>query len=259
MLQNQYGEKVSRLRVIAPDISDQESSEQAHFNDYWELKRRLLHAFQCSLMLKALDTCGPASLTVADIGDSAGTHMLYLKELAKEGHTIDTLSVNLDPRAVDKVTARGLRAILCRAELVDLSTEDIDIATSFEMIEHLHNPALFFRNLATKSRCKKLVVTMPYVRSSRVGLHRLRHRYDGPVYAEDEHIFELNPGDWRLLAQHAGWKVVYSGTYYQYPRRWPFVSNLFAFFWRKTDFEGFWGAILERDPTFSDRYQDWEG
>ncbi|MHB9156374.1 MAG: hypothetical protein ACYC5N_11930 [Endomicrobiales bacterium] len=29
-------------------------------------------------------------------------------------------------------------------------------------------------------------------------------------------------------------------------------------YWRKTEFEGFWGAILEKEAAFSDRYRDWE-
>ncbi|MFH1309101.1 MAG: hypothetical protein ABIH85_00305, partial [Candidatus Omnitrophota bacterium] len=76
--------------------------------------------------------------------------------------------------------------------------------------------------------------------------------------AEEEHIFELNPKDWALLFLHSGWRVKYSEIYYQYPRKWPVLSWLWAKFWKLTDYEGFWGAILEKDTTYSDCYQDWE-
>ncbi len=88
---------VKKLREMVPDISNQESSEKDTFNDYYEFKRRSLQAFQCSLMIKALNHLPPGRLTVIDIGDSTDTHMLYLKELTKTRFDIETISVNLDP------------------------------------------------------------------------------------------------------------------------------------------------------------------
>ena len=57
---------------------------------------------------------------------------------------------------------------------------------------------------------------------------------------------------------HAGWRIAHSEIYYQYPRKWPIISRLMAYYWRTLDYEGFWGAILEKDLTFADCYQDWE-
>ena len=74
---------------------------------------------------------------------------------------MDTLSVNLDPRAVEKIKARVLERFLCRAEDLDLPGVDIDLFTSFEMVEHLHNPAIFFHRLAKKSSCRKILITRP--------------------------------------------------------------------------------------------------
>lgn len=246
-----------RLRKIVPDISGQEST-QGGLNDCSEIKRRLLQAFQCSLMFKAIEYLSPGNLTVVDIGDSAGTHMLYLKELAKDKFNINSISVNLDPRAIEKIKARGLMAILCRAEDLDLGAREVDLLISFEMVEHLHNPAVFFRRLAKKSTCNKLVITVPYMKRSRVGLSHIRNGSKKTIFAEEEHIFELSPEDWALLMLHSGWRVTYGKSYYQYPRKWPVISQILAAYWRKTDFEGFWGAILEKDTTFSDCYQDWQ-
>ena len=257
---NGYSEILEKLRAIVPDISDQESSEASTFNDYWELKRRALQAFQCDMMLKALEKIGGGKkeVTVVDIGDSAGTHMLYLKELTKDRFDIKTVSVNLDPRAIKKIEARGLKAMLCRAEELDLGEKKVDLFTSFQMVEHLHNPVIFFRRLAKKSSCDRMVVTVPYLKKSRVGLHHTRHGVVRPFFAEDEHIFELCPQDWALLILHAGWRVKHSEIYYQYPRRIPLVSPLLSWFWKNTDYEGFWGAVIEKDTTLSDCYQDWE-
>jgi hypothetical protein len=250
------------LREIVPDISNQESREVLNSSAYWELKRRTLQAFQCSLMMRAIEDIPKQKLVVADIGDSSGTHMLYLKELTK-GHrdNIDTVSINLDPRAIEKIRARGLKAILKRAE--DIAPEDvggnqIELCTSFQMIEHLHNPAIFFRRLAKNRLCKNMLITVPYLRKSRVGLHHLRSRSSEIVYAEDVHIFELSPEDWSLLLLHSGWKLVFSKIYYQYPRNIPIVNTLLRIYWKMFDFEGFWGAVLERDDSWSKLYQDWE-
>lgn len=252
-----FGSLIEKLRATVPDISGQESSEKDVFNDSLELKRRSLQAFQCTLMLKAIENLSPAKLVVVDIGDSAGTHMIYLQELTKNRFDIDTISVNLDPRAIKKINSRGLKAILCRAEDLDLAEKEVDLFTAFELLEHLHNPAIFFRNLAKKSKCNKMIITVPYLKHSRIGLHHIRNRTSKIIYAEDEHIFELSPVDWVLLMLHSGWRVIYSKVYYQYPRRWPFINQILAFYWRLTDFEGFWGAILEKETTLSDYYQDW--
>lgn len=247
---------IVELEGIVPDIKEQYSVLKID-TKYLNVKVRNMHAFQCTLMLRALENLAPGKLIVMDIGDSAGTHMIYLQELTKNRFDIDTTSVNLDPRAIKKINSRGLKAILCRAEDLDLAEKEVDLFTAFELVEHLHNPAIFFRNLAKKSKCNKMIITVPYLKHSRVGLHHLRNKTGKAIHAEDEHIFELSPEDWTLLMLHSGWKVMHNKVYYQYPRRWPLINQILAFYWRLTDFEGFWGAILEKETTLSDYYQDW--
>jgi hypothetical protein len=250
---------LSELEAIVPDIADQYSSPIVE-NQFWVLKVRALHAFQCFMMLKAMETLPkkPAKLNVVDIGDSAGTHMLYLQEMAPKQVKLNTISVNLDPQAVAKIRAKGLAALRCRAEDLDLPGEQVDLFTTFEMVEHLHDPARFFHRFAKNTRCDRMLVTVPYVKSSRVGLHHIRNRSRAPVGAEGTHILELSPGDWTLLMLHAGWRVIYQKIYYQYPRRWPILSQMWKYYWRNLDYEGFWGAILEKDTYWADIYQDWE-
>ena len=226
LYENGFNTLVQKLRDIVPDISDQESSEKEIFNDFWDIKRRSLQSFQCNLMLRALKYFSTGRIAVADIGDSAGTHMLYLRRLAGDEHDIDTLSVNLDPRAIKKIESRGLKAVKCRAEDPGLRGEKFDMIVSFQMVEHLHNPAIFFRRLAKNSVCNRLVITVPYVKSSRMGLHYVRlNNSRKAVFAEDVHVFELNPEDWSLLMLHSGWRVIYKKIYYQYPRNWPVIKS----------------------------------
>lgn len=249
---------INILRKIEPDISGQEYSGKAFFNDYWELKRRALQSFQVKLMLKAVEDLKMSDPVVVDIGDSAGTHMLYLKELTKDKYNIETISVNLDKEAIDKIKARGFKAILSRAEDLDLGGKQTDLFTSFQMIEHLHNPAIFLRRLAKRTSCRRMLVTLPYMKRSRVGIQSVRNNSQKAVNAEMEHIFELSPEDWKLLMLHSGWRVVHEEMYYQYPRRISFLRSIFSNYWKRADFEGFWGAIMEKDLTYSDRYSDWE-
>jgi hypothetical protein len=254
-----FDELVGSLRQLVPDITAQYRQEAAVGDRYMEIKLRGMHALQVSLLLRALQDKTRDTLTVVDIGDSAGTHMLYLKGLTKDRMVVDTISVNLDPVAIEKIHRRGLKALLCRAEDLDLADNQVDLFASFEMLEHLHNPALFLHRLAKRANGDTLVITVPYLRKSRVGLHNVRNGdSDQPVHAEDEHIFELSPEDWGLLMLHSGWKVVYSQTYHQYPRGWPILSQFLAYYWRQVDFEGFWGAILKKETSAADLYQDWE-
>lgn len=256
-----YKNLIVDLRKIVPDISNQYSFTIDAFYDYYELKMRGMHAFQCKLMFRILDNYYKDvnnKINVVDIGDSSGTHMLYIKNLMKDRFTIDSYSVNLDPRAIKKIKTKGLKALLCRAEELDLGKEKIDFFVSFEMVEHLHNPSIFFRRLAKKSNGDKIVITVPYRRKSRVELHYLGNEIKKKVYAEDVHIFELCPEDWTKLMLHSGWRVVYNEIYYQYPKKFLLLRKIFAWYWEKTDYEGFWGAVLEKDLTYTELYQDWE-
>lgn len=258
--QENLEELIEKLRTIVPDITQQYSKIALKFEEYDELNLRGMHAFQCRLMLRALEDLGNKELSVVDIGDSAGTHMLYLKSLVDDGVSVNTISLNLDPRAVDKIRKKGLNALLKRAE--DVTEEDtngkVDLFVTFEMLEHLHNPALFLRRLAKRNSCDRLLVTVPYLKRSRVGLHNTKIQNRQDIFAEEEHIFELSPEDWQWLMLHSGWRAKYSHIYYQYPAKIPVISSILRAFWKRTDFEGFWGVILEKDLSISDHYQDWE-
>lgn len=242
-----------KLCKIVPDISSQYSTFEIN-TPYLETKVRSQHAFQISLVSKTLDILdlNKEKLTIVDIGDSSGTHIMYLQGLYGE---FNSLSVNLDEKAVEKIKSKGLNALCARAE--DLESYDIsaDLFLSFEMIEHLFNPIDFLHSMAEKTSCKAFVVTVPYLATSRVGLHHIRQNNKKPVEAENTHIFELSPYDWRLIFKHSGWAIKYDRIYLQYPKRsWLRITKNI---WKKNDFEGFYGAILTRDNTWSKLYKSW--
>ena len=209
-----------------------------------------------------LETEKQKNSTLVDIGDSSGAHLRYLQNLAGSGN-IRAISVNLDPVAVEKVREKGFEAIESRAELLHEHPDfegNADIFLSYEMVEHLLDPTRFLHAMATKSECDYFVVTIPYLHRSRVGLHQIRNidqQQDRAFNAETTHIFELSPDDWDLLFRFSGWKVVKSIRYTQYPKNRLNLLSTLKYVWRKLDFDGFYGVILEKDDSISKRYKDW--
>ena len=253
------------LEQIIPDLSEQYTSINVE-GGYIMNKLRSQHAFQVMLAQEAISLLSDSKRgnpTIVDIGDSSGTHLSYLNSIG--GGNIRAISVNLDPVAVEKIKKKGFEAIESRAELLHEHRDfegSADIFLSYEMVEHLLDPVSFLHAMATKSRCGYFVVTIPYLNRSRIGLHYIRQIDKGTVLdrevnAETTHIFELSPDDWDLIFRFSGWKIVKSVRYTQYPKNKLNLLSLMRYVWRKLDFDGFYGVILEKDDSISKRYQDW--
>ena len=241
----------ARLEDIVPDITNQYSRFKIN-NTYLRTKVRCQHSFQISLVQKVINEF--ESPVIVDIGDSAGTHLQYIMGLYNK-KKLDCLSVNLDLKAVERIKEKGLEAVHAKAE--DLSGYNInaDIFLCFELLEHLMNPCLFLHELSEKTNAKYLIFTVPYRKESRVGMHHIRAERKESVYAENTHIFELNPEDWKLISKHSGWDIFEERIFLQYPRR--SLLRLTQPFWKRSDFEGFYGLILKRDSKWSAKYEDW--
>jgi cyclopropane fatty-acyl-phospholipid synthase-like methyltransferase len=249
-----------QLRDIVPDLGHQYTAgfDPVEYALYWERNMRGMHAFQVHCLLEAVAHIGREGQTVVDIGDSSGTHPRYLRALAPPGMVARTISVNLDPVAVEKVRASGSEAIHCRAEDLDLGHEPIDLFVSFQMLEHLTDPVRFLRRLAISKNAAPLLVTVPYRRSSRFGGGFFEHAVHLPperLTAESFHVFELSREDWIRLAWFSGWRLVFDRVYWQYPKR--SLLRLTAPLWRAWDFEGFLALFLTPDLSLSNRYAGW--
>lgn len=240
-----------QLTRIVPDIGDQYTTFKVD-HPYVIQKVRMQHAFQMFLVDQIMDQFEQP--TVVDIGDSAGTHLKYLLGLYPDKNG-QFLSVNLDASAVEKIKSKGLDAVHARAEEIEKYNINADIFICFEMLEHLMNPADFLYKISTRTHAQYLIITVPYVKRSRVGLHHIRHCQPAKVSAENTHIFELNPEDWKLIARHAGWKIYRDHIYRQYPKR--SLMRLTRKLWKRFDFEGFYGMILKPDQKWSSMYSDW--
>jgi len=245
-------ELISKLIQLVPDISEQYTTFKLD-SAYLKTKARNMHAFQVSLVSKVIGEF--ESPVIVDIGDSAGTHSQYINGLYGQNKDIKTLSINLDPKAVEKINAKGLKAVKARAENLKDHNINADIFLCFEMLEHLMDPCQFLHQLSANSDARYLIFTVPYLRHSRVGLHHVRRGSPEMRYAENTHIFELSPQGWKLILKHSGWDVAEEATYLQYPK-----TGLLAMtrpLWRRFDFEGFYGAILKKNNAYSEKYMDW--
>ena len=226
---------VRYLEGVVPDIDDQYTSFKLN-TPYERLKVRGLHAFQMGLVKDALltfsTTWGPRS--VVDLGDSAGTHtayvLAYCKALGMDAPRCR--SANSDSEAVKRINDRGMYART--ADIVDggIVWQD-NLAMCFETLEHLKNPIKALRHMAY---CKRLVLTVPWVRRSRVATVG--------TWPEGSHVFELSPEDWGRVLERAGWQILRSRIYRQYPRWHPW-GWLLRRWWRAWDYEGFWGAVVK--------------
>jgi hypothetical protein len=117
------------------------------------------------------------------------------------------------------------------------------------------NPCEFLYNLSTKTNAKFLVITVPYLKKSRVGLHHIRQNCDRDNFAENTHILELSPKDWNLLVKHSGWGIIQEKIYLQYPKK--SILRLTKSLWKNYDFEGFYGMVLSKNHKWSSKYMDW--
>ncbi len=247
---------MERLSGIKSDLRDQYSLFKVD-TEFLRLKIRGQHAFQIRLALQAVDLLrGRDSLFIVDIGDSSGVHTMYLKSIiAGDIHFRQEarfLSVNLDPAAVDRIRNNGLDALLCDAQdLVERHRINPDLYLCYETLEHLNDPISFLDGISQNPGDGLFVLTVPYLRRSRIGLHQLRNKRGGPFHPENVHIYELSPQDWKLLFYHAGWETVAEKIYRQYPLGtfWRIMKPV----WKRFDFEGFYGAILRRNRSWADQ------
>jgi len=255
---------LDKLMKIVPDISEQRTYTVIS-GKYQELKARGQHAFQMHLFERAVRLIGKDNMTVVDIGDSAGTHLQYIKSLCSDIN-IRTISVDIDKKAVEKIQSKGMEAIHSAAEDLDLGKDTpIDLFVTFEMLEHLVNPCLFLHRMAVHSKSDYMVVTVPYRKRSRVAINYVRYAISNCDYnadiinthvkPEQLHIFEFSPEDWKVIMTFCGWEVVDSSTYLQYPK-WHVLYPL-KYIWRYFDFEGFFGVVLKKNTCISDRYDGW--
>lgn len=193
-------------------------------------------------------------VSYADVGDSDGSVQLMLKEYFQDSQ-LSTVGINMQKQAVEKIQKLGLDAI--HADAIDLAKRDIsyDVISLFETLEHLPDP-IGFLNSIHGIVAENLVVSVPFIRKSRIGLSYLSGGWPDGVKPtiENQHVFELSPTDWKKIFLHSGWKVNSEMKLFMYPEK-SLHRLLLEPYWRRISFDGFWFASLVRDETYTTRYK----
>jgi hypothetical protein len=258
---------INKLEKILPSLKDQANfmnDNTKEDSEYLRHKKRNLHAFQLQFTLDKIKEYKASSntdnISLIDIGDSSGNHLIQLQSLDKDINNI--ASVNLDIKAIEKIREKGIEAYHCRAEEL-LENYDLrpNFFISYQMLEHLTDPVRFLHSISESNKggvtsCDRFIISVPYQKQSRVGFWHMRFPDIKTVRnAEDVHIFELSPEDWKLLVQFAGWEVVSDKIYYQYPKwHWLYLTK---YLWKRFDFEGFYIMELKINNKWSKLYESW--
>ena len=129
-----------------------------------------------------------------------------------------------------------------------------DVVSAFETLEHLPDPIGFLSNIKKVVK-KRLVLSVPFIRHSRIGLAYLSNKCSNETKStvENTHIFELSPRDWKKIFLHTGWKEDEEWKLMMFPSN--KISRLILQpFWRFVSFEGFWFVSLSKDNQHSSQY-----
>lgn len=191
--------------------------------------------------------------TYADVGDSDGSVRLLLKGYLSE-EKLSSVGINLQPSTVEKIKRKGLDAICADALSLGDKGVHYDIVSAFETLEHLPDPIGFLSGIRNVVE-NRLVLSVPFIRHSRIGLAYLSNRWPNGTKptVENTHIFELSPRDWKRIFLHSGWKINRDWKLMMFPSA--RISRLILQpFWRFVSFEGFWFISLSKDTEYSSKY-----
>ena len=240
---------------VLPDLKDHFATCQVSAED--QVRLRLLLCAQAVFVHRVIDALTKKNCEVngwVDVGDSDGAARLLFLKNASHLKGFRTFGVNFEPEAVELIRSKGLEAECMNAMDLHKKGLSFDIVSLFETLEHMPDPVGFLERIHQVVGLR-LLISVPLIRSSRVGLNYLTHKWNPewkPGYSNN-HFFEFSPRDWNKLFKHAGWTVETEWKVRQFPKSGP-LNWLMSFAWRKISFEGFWFVSLKKVETFSSRF-----
>lgn len=171
----------------------------------YRFKRKLTYAFAFRLLNRLLDRQQP--LEILEIGTGSG----FFLDFAQENFPNSQFTgLEYDERLLHETQQRAPNARLHQgnAESFALGLNQYDLIVSFQVIEHLYNPAAMLDNV--KAHLKPggiFLVTTPNL--SGVGAQLMKHRWHG---YRDDHVSLKHKDDWDVLIKSHGFKSLYSGS-----------------------------------------------
>jgi 2-polyprenyl-3-methyl-5-hydroxy-6-metoxy-1,4-benzoquinol methylase len=136
-----------------------------------------------------------------EVGSAYGTFCECIKE---ENYFKKVIALEPTPKLAQTCTKKGIEAYNCTVEDFEYPSQQIDVVTCFEVIEHLFNPKLFLMKIYDLLKEKGLVIlTCP----NGQGLYnRVFRKFSTEV--NHEHLNYFNPESIKKLAASCGFKLV---------------------------------------------------
>ena len=167
-----------------------EDSRREKIHKPW-LKRILDYCERYSVPRGALLEVGPGFGTFAEVA-------------AKSGAFRRVVAVEPTPEMAAACRARGVEVVESRVEDAARSVGHVDVVVSFEVIEHLFDPAVFLEHCAAiLPRGGLLVLSCPNGLGFDVAMLGA-----GSLAVDSEHVNLFNPRSLALLAERCGFEVL---------------------------------------------------
>ena len=144
---------------VLPDLGDHYAI--VRLDEEAEMRVRMLTCAQV-VFLKRVVTgllLQKKEMTYLDVGDTDGAVRLLFKEMYPEFPLIG-LGINLQKKAVENITSKGLSAECIDAMDLHKQGRTYDIVSVFETLEHLPNPIGFLESIYSVVN-ERLIISVP--------------------------------------------------------------------------------------------------
>lgn len=195
----------------APDLLAEFYSSSQNY-EYWnevifpaseDARREKLFRPRAERVAEIVERHGTRRGTLVDVGAGFGT---FCEEVVRLGVFERVIALEPEPHLAETCRAKGLEVIAAPVEEVDL--DEVDVVTSFEVIEHLFSPGDFVKRCGeVLSPGGMFVVTCPNVRGFDIVVMReLANAVD------TEHLNYMHPESLGLLLERNGFEVLEKTT-----------------------------------------------
>ena len=195
----------------APDLLNEFYASSTNY-EYWnevifpaseDARREKLFRPRAERVAEIVERHGTRRGTLVDVGAGFGT---FCEEVVRLGVFERVIALEPEPHLAETCRSKGLEVINAPVEEVELS--DVDVVTSFEVIEHLFSPSDFVATCGSVlSPGGLFVVTCPNVRGFDIVVMR-----EVANAVDTEHLNYMHLDSLGLLLERNGFEVLEKST-----------------------------------------------
>jgi 2-polyprenyl-3-methyl-5-hydroxy-6-metoxy-1,4-benzoquinol methylase/predicted RNA-binding Zn-ribbon protein involved in translation (DUF1610 family) len=197
----------------APDLLEEYYRNSSNY-EYWnevifpaseEARRAKLFAPRAERTLDIARRHGARLGALVDVGAGFGT---FCEEVVRLGAFERVIALEPEPHLAQTCRDKGLETIESPVESAGLARGEVDVVTSFEVLEHLFSPRDFVARCASVLEPGGLIViTCPNVQGFDVQVLR-----EVSATVDAEHVNYLHPDSLAMVLEEAGFEVVERST-----------------------------------------------